>query len=574
MRGHALTGGFFERPFTLGIVGWLAGMCCVVLGCGYSSNAGTLPSDGAQPATQARFISISDVFGALERPPVRFDHDRHTAALKTEGCKSCHRVLKSGDFSFAYSIAEGQNDGATLMNAYHDDCIGCHSKRATEGKKTGSVTCGGCHVVERQVRAHEYAPVMPDYYEVLRDTYHAECMTCHREPSKVAEDAGALDWKSFYLSHKKTEAEWPKLDFDYLVHDKHEKALEGKCELCHFIDPERMQTLREEGREPSGRDWVLDLDEENSLTERSTAHTRCINCHLRRAARNIDAGPIGCSKCHGGLERSIAELADVPRPKCEQKDLMLIQLDRGARSKSVAFNHKTHEARSRSCQQCHHQTLRPCRDCHTVEGAEEGGWITLAEAHHEVSSPLSCIGCHEIEKSKAECAGCHQLMPGGLVHAGCAGCHTGSLETLLSPEKVPSPEYLIMEGVEDKIEIKEIEKAYGPSKMPHLVIARKLTEVSNNSTLASSFHTEAMTVCRGCHHLGPLVARADTPPCVTCHTARDEPGSFTPTLLGAYHQQCLGCHRLMDPAGQKMPQTCTGCHEEKKSDQLAARLQE
>ena len=37
----------------------------------------------------------------------------------------------------------------------------------------------------------------------------------------------------------------------------------------------------------------------------------------------------------------------------------------------------------------------------------------------------------------------------------------------------------------------------------------------------------------------------------------------TPTLLGAYHQQCLGCHERMDPDGQELPQDCTGCHAEK-----------
>jgi hypothetical protein len=391
---------------------------------------------------------------------------------------------------------------------------------------------------------------------------------------KVAGDAGALDWKSFYVALRKTESEWPRVNFDYFVHDKHDKALKGECKLCHHIALERLEALKEEGREPAGRDWVLVLDEENSLTERTAAHRRCINCHLRRMAQELDAGPMDCGKCHGGVERTIAELTDVARPKCEQKDQMLIQLDQGARAKAVAFNHKSHEVKSRSCQECHHKTLRPCRDCHTVEGSEEGGWITLAEAHHEVSSPWSCVGCHEVEKSRAECAGCHQLMPGGLVHASCSGCHTGPLEGLQSPAKLPPPGDLISADVEKEIEMSRIEKAYLPSKMPHLEIARKLTDISNKSALASWFHTDTTTVCRGCHHLGPLQARADPPPCVTCHTARDEPDSATPTMLGAYHQQCLGCHQLMDPTGKKMPQTCTGCHENKLPEQLADRLRD
>jgi hypothetical protein len=37
-----------------------------------------------------------------------------------------------------------------------------------------------------------------------------------------------------------------------------------------------------------------------------------------------------------------------------------------------------------------------------------------------------------------------------------------------------------------------------------------------------------------------------------------------PALLGAYHQQCLGCHKEMGGAEEEMPQDCAGCHEEKK----------
>ena len=120
-------------------------------------------------------------------------------------------------------------------------------------------------------------------------------------------------------------------------------------------------------------------------------------------------------------------------------------------------------------------------------------------------------------------------------------------------------------------EIDKIEREYGPSTFPHLAMAQRLTKISNESTLARHFHTDNMTICSGCHHLGSLEA-AGIPPCSTCHTVRDEPTSGTPTLLGAYHQQCLGCHEQMDPSGQKYTQDCTGCHKEKTSsdDVLAA----
>jgi hypothetical protein len=320
---------------------------------------------------------------------------------------------------------------------------------------------------------------------------------------------------------------------------------------------------------------VWDVDENNSFTERRTAHARCINCHLQRKAQAAAAGPVECGECHSGAQRTVEELAGAARPKCDQKDMMLIRLDEGARAKAVAFDHQSHVAASRSCQECHHKTLRPCIDCHTVQGSEKGAWITLAEAHHKVSSPLSCVGCHEAEKSKPDCAGCHQFLPRGLVQDGCSGCHSGSLDGLQKPAKLPPPETLIPENVHDKFEIGRIKEAYEPAGMPHLAIARKLTEISNRSTLASYFHRERMTVCAGCHHLGPLEAKASLPSCATCHTARREPGSGTPTLLGAHHQRCLGCHHRMDPGGRAMPQTCTGCHAEKSSQaRLAAQQRE
>jgi len=557
-----------KRSIECCLLGGLAIVCLAAAGCHRGSRPGDSVPEGAAPAAQARLITVVDAFGPLERPPVPFDHDKHTRALKSEGCEICHPTDDHGDVRFTFSAVKDQTGRNALMNAYHDDCIGCHTRRTHEGEKAGPVTCGECHVVERLPHEYEYLPVMPDYYEVLRDTYHSDCITCHREPGKVTEVAGTLDWKRFYVKQRTTEDRLPKVSFDYLWHDKHDKALAGKCELCHSLSPEKQAELKAKGQEPAGQDWVWDVEESDRFRERQTAHDRCINCHLRRRAEAAaTAGPLECGECHSGAQRTIEELAGVVRPKSDAKDLMLMRLDEGARANAVAFDHKSHVAKSHSCQECHHKTLRPCADCHTVEGSEKGGGITLAEAHHKVSSPLSCVGCHEAEKSKPDCAGCHQFLPRGLVQDGCSGCHSGSLERLTKPGKLPPPESLIAEKVHDKIEISRIEELYQPAAMPHLAMARKLTEISNRSTLASYFHTGLhagqMTVCAGCHHLGPLEAKASLPSCATCHTARREPGSGTPTLLGAYHQRCLGCHYRMDPSGRAMPQTCSGCHEEK-----------
>ena len=76
---------------------------------------------------------------------------------------------------------------------------------------------------------------------------------------------------------------------------------------------------------------------------------------------------------------------------------------------------------------------------------------------------------------------------------------------------------------------------------------------------------EETTICSGCHHLGSVEKQKNVPACNACHTTQNIPSGNTPTLLGAYHQACLGCHQKMGYPEKVMPQTCTGCHKEKKT---------
>lgn len=511
------------------------------------------------------FISIPDAFEDLDRAPVKFYHDKHALALEKEGCEQCHARDEKGRFVFTFPRERNESSRDALMNGYHDSCIGCHREMTDAGEKTGPLTCGECHVIEKDYYKKEYLPILPEYYEALRDTYHKDCLACHQEPAKSAEDAGGLDWKNFYVKKQTIlEETWPEVLFDYYLHDRHDKTLEEQCELCHTISPEREKELAAEGKEPACKDWLREIDEEQSLTERETAHPRCINCHLERKEKKEEkTGPVYCKDCHTGVERTIAEMADVPRMECEQEERILILIEEGARAKGVPFNHKTHQENTRSCQDCHHETLRPCKECHTLAGSEEGDGITLAEAYHEDSSPWSCIGCHETEKEKPSCAGCHHLMERGLVSSACDTCHTGSLDSLDTERKMPLPEDLIPDDVKDELEISLLSDEYEPSTFPHKKIVKNLTDRSDESRLASYFHTEETALCAGCHHLGPVEKKQTIAPCSACHTARREPERATPTLLGAYHQQCLGCHRHMGGTEEEMPQSCTGCHEEK-----------
>ena len=87
-----------------------------------------------------------------------------------------------------------------------------------------------------------------------------------------------------------------------------------------------------------------------------------------------------------------------------------------------------------------------------------------------------------------------------------------------------------------------------------------LQEGIQASSLAVHFHGSPDQLCRGCHHNSP--AGGVPPRCESCHGKPfNELNLFIPGLLGAYHQQCIGCHEEMEIPGST---GCTDCHEKKK----------
>jgi hypothetical protein len=319
----------------------------------------------------------------------------------------------------------------------------------------------------------------------------------------------------------------------------------------------------------SCRDWLAEIPEGESLTKKETAHPKCIKCHLQRKAEKKDSGPVYCKECHSGIRRPLEELADIPRLECEQEEKILIKV-KDARMNYVPFDHKSHEADTRFCQTCHHDTMDACNTCHTLKGIEEGNYITLSEAYHDVSSQLSCIGCHESKKKEAECAGCHHLLKTGLIKSACNSCHTGTLESLENSSTLAAPDLLYPDDLKKEMEINLIENEYGSSKFPHDEIAKKLTEISNKSKLARYFHKNEMSICQGCHHYVPIDEKANLPLCSACHLVREKPDEPATDLLGAYHRQCLGCHKHMGKSENKiLPKECKECHEEKAKSTLA-----
>jgi hypothetical protein len=115
--------------------------------------------------------------------------------------------------------------------------------------------------------------------------------------------------------------------------------------------------------------------------------------------------------------------------------------------------------------------------------------------------------------------------------------------------------------IPEKVTIGRLSNQFEPAVFPHGKIVNTLIEKIRDSKLAGYYHSEKGTLCQGCHHNSPS---AEKPPaCSSCHGETIEGAdAFRPGLVGAYHQQCIGCH---DAMGIEKPDArdCNGCHVEK-----------
>jgi len=224
----------------------------------------------------------------------------------------------------------------------------------------------------------------------------------------------------------------------------------------------------------------------------------------------------------------------------------------GPLSKAV-FNHQKHEAAVPNCDSCHHTgTQEACSTCHTSQGSPDGGNVQLSQAMHSATSKLSCVGCHYQATQKKECAGCHQNIAPGPKDASCGSCHKDPKAAKAQPAKLAQP---------DTVDIGVLSKKYGPVSFNHSAHVDYLLAAAKGD-LAKAFHSEAGTLCQGCHHHTP--ADMAPPKCATCHgkaNAADEPKR--PGLMAAYHIQCIQCHKAMgvEPVAAT---DCKGCHAPKK----------
>jgi hypothetical protein len=134
----------------------------------------------------------------------------------------------------------------------------------------------------------------------------------------------------------------------------------------------------------------------------------------------------------------------------------------------------------------------------------------------------------------------------------------------LLQSRVPVKGTYPAEEIPDKVTISRLVDTYEAVNLPHRKIVLSIFEKMDRSKQAGQlppyFHDDQATVCQGCHHNSP--ASVKPPNCITCHGAPfDQASLMKPGIIGAYHQQCMGCHEVMEI---KKPKECVDCHKERK----------
>ncbi len=488
--------------------------------------------DKVSPQTRADVIKIDilNSFGKLEKAPVEFLHEAHTKALipKNKDCKTCHLTKNDNIFPKFKRITD--TNRIEVMNIYHEGCISCHGEMKLVGEKAGPV----------------------------------ECDSCHRE-------------KIQYSSSRQP------MGFDKSLHFRHSKAHEKKCEQCHHeYDEENKKLFYAKGKEGTCRYCHKLETQDNRLSMRMSSHIACINCHINNQEKNPIDLPVNCTKCHdSSAQKNIKKLAAVPRIERDQPDLVMIKtgnadLDAPMKNRMdfVPFNHKFHEETQDTCRKCHHGDISSCNKCHTLEGAEDGNYISLEKAMHKEKTEQSCRGCHEINQNDKNCAGCHIFLSNNKKQddSSCLECHMkrkpaasnikledSKVAGMLLDSRKPVTATYLQKDIPEKVVIKELSDQYEPAEFPHRKIVNTIVDNIKDNKLAMYFHDSKGTICQGCHHNSPASIKPTR--CGNCHGKDiNEDDVFKPSIKGAYHIQCIECHTNMevDKVG------CTDCHKEKK----------
>ncbi|BCS95626.1 hypothetical protein DSLASN_12580 [Desulfoluna limicola] len=270
-------------------------------------------------------------FGKMERPAVRFPHEKHASGGDEASCLVCHeaRPGENAGIFFTFKGREGLSR-EEIKTLYHTECIACHADREAAKLPTGPQFCSGCHVndtaglpssphfldfedhlhalhadtaglgcqachdVFGEERPDESTHVPPGY------TSHDLCITCHLAENMAGSAGTPLGCTGCHaLPFMPSEAaELTKNDvrggevlFD---HDLHETA-DISCETCHHKEPETgCAECHASGDATDGGAGVsLQVAMHTKSSERS-----CVGCHDAMGVDAVD----DCTACHAPFQ--------------------------------------------------------------------------------------------------------------------------------------------------------------------------------------------------------------------------------------------------------------------------------
>jgi hypothetical protein len=122
----------------------------------------------------------------------------------------------------------------------------------------------------------------------------------------------------------------------------------------------------------------------------------------------------------------------------------------------------------------------------------------------------------------------------GVPHLDCSQCHTCLEPTASNRCLKPCP----------SLSMVSVSGAHSLDESPEELVLDKITDLYQPVQFNHKLHAEMAVMGKGCvtcHHYSPS---DDIPPCDECHGGEKNSANLRqPSLKGAYHRQCLSCHR-------------------------------
>lgn len=474
----------------------------------YGTNPWTEVEDSAcLECHERRLLLGKEVFG-----DVLFDHGPHLSELrrgKRLRCTSCHSQIVQGSH-------------ITVTNT---TCTLCHFKGQPPG--TGTAECTLCH--ETPNRIVDAGGLEFDHGDVAR--FGMDCQACHRPP---APDAGRVPRERCVTCHNEPSrlAEFDNGDLLHLTHVSDHKV---ECTHCHLeiehVAPNHLEATRTEcdachggGHSPQ-RDLYAGLGGkgvEPMPDVMFRAGVRCEGCHLDHGpGETRTAGEVSCMSCHGPEYRTLFESwqrtvstrtvalrkqldstgrqlgASPPAVLADARaNLELVERGRGIHNVpySLALLEAAHRQLNEARKARHVGELQtpwprapyesPCVECHAGAEVAVGRAFGRSFPHqpHVVSQGLDCLDCHSSHDER-EATGADALKLGA---GSCNGCHHRS--------------------------------AAADCTSCHADLGQRTFTVELGE-FAHTMHVDDMELaCSGCHGEGATPRRSpDTAVCADCH---------------------------------------------------------